>query len=75
MAASITTSPRVEIGTPVELFKLEAGRGYTAIGPPYQFDVTSDGQRFVLVQSKSNVAGTGRLLVTTNWQKAFKVNR
>jgi len=75
MAASITTSPRVEIGTPVELFKLEAGRGYTSIGPPYQFDVTSDGQRFVLVQSKSNVAGTGRLLVTTNWQKAFKVNR
>ena len=56
MAASITTYPRVEIGAPVELFKLEAGRGYTVIGPPYQFDVTSDGQKFVLVQSKANVA-------------------
>src|SRR6185295_4040398 len=47
-AAPVSTSPALKIGTPVQLFQ---GRYYIAPtgSPRAQFDVSADGQRFLMI--------------------------
>jgi hypothetical protein len=65
-AADIETGPRgVTSGTPHELF---AAPIYTATAG--SFDVTSDGQRFLLLFA-SQGEGSIRLNVVSNWQSGL----
>jgi hypothetical protein len=61
MAVDVTTSPALKSSTPKTLF--DARYAYGGITLP-NFDVTRDGQRFVMVKPES-VAG--RLNVVLNW--------
>ena len=67
-AADIETSARgVQSGTPRELF---AAPIYTATAG--SFDVTPDGQRFLLLLFASQGEGSIRLNVVSNWQAGLK---
>ena len=72
-AVSAATTPKLKIGTPVELFR---GSYYIpATGSPRpQYDVTADGQRFLMLAS---AAGTdsesrSRIVVVQNWFEELK---
>jgi Tol biopolymer transport system component len=60
MAASIATAPRLSIGAPRLLFSAAAGTDITS------FDVTRDGDRFLLV-TRDDEAARPRITVTTRW--------
>ena len=64
MAVQITTSPAFSAGKPVELFE---GRYYQG-GPSY--DVTPDGQRFLMIQTVEPEQPATQINVILNWQKA-----
>jgi hypothetical protein len=63
MAAGVRTGETVEAGVPAPLFKTNLAPGlYT----PTPYDVTADGQRF-LVLIPSEERSQPPLTVTTNW--------
>jgi Tol biopolymer transport system component/tRNA A-37 threonylcarbamoyl transferase component Bud32 len=67
-AAGIRTSPgRVEIDPPRELFRAAAYQG-----PPYVYDVTPDGRRFLLTQPTSGNVGLEPMNVISDWQTGLK---
>jgi hypothetical protein len=73
-AVSVTTEPALKVQRPVELFQ---GPYYISSGgsPRPQYDVTADGQRFLLLAS---VPGTNasvarpRMVVIQNWFDELK---
>jgi hypothetical protein len=67
MAAGIRmTATGVETDTPRELFPISLDPGTAST-----YDVTPDGQRF-LVEEPSTTAGIAPLTVVTNWQAGLK---
>lgn len=60
IAVPVHTDPKIKIGTPVTLFTLPGGKYW------YEFDVTSDGQRFLLVDPLQT-AGARPASVILNW--------
>ena len=68
MAAGIRTSgAAVEVDAPRQLF------GVAVISGPFMpFDVTSDGQRFLVVQPLSRTQRAAPLTLVTNWQAGLK---
>jgi serine/threonine-protein kinase len=77
MGVEVSTDPVLTVGPPVELF---VGRGDAALAAPTRaYDVTADGQRFVM--STSLVASGeadpeadrgGRIVVVQNWVEELK---
>ncbi|HTL45624.1 MAG TPA: protein kinase [Vicinamibacterales bacterium] len=72
MSVSISTSPRLEASAPKVLWEAEYSDGAaSSCGMPgvssSNYDVTADGQRFLMVRDDdANVAGT-RVVVVLNW--------
>ena len=67
-AAGVRTSPgRVEIDPPRDLFVFA-----NYLGPAYHYDVTPDGQRFLLTQPPNVNAGLGPMNVVSDWQAGLK---
>ena len=62
MAVQVTTAPALTLSSPVMLFEGRYAYGAGITIP--NFDVTLDGQRFVMVKPES---GAGRLNVVLNW--------
>ena len=62
MAVDVTTSPALKLSSPKMLFEARyaCGAGITISN----FDVSRDGQRFIMVKPES---GAGRLNVVLNW--------
>jgi hypothetical protein len=62
MAVDVTTTPQVTLSTPRVLFeqRYAYGAGITMAN----YDVTKDGQRFIMVKDES---GAARLNVILNW--------
>jgi hypothetical protein len=62
MAVDVTTTPQVKLSTPRVLFeqRYAYGAGITMAN----YDVTQDGQRFIMVKDES---GAARLNVILNW--------
>jgi len=69
MAVNITTEPTFGAGTPRLLFEGVYNR--SALGGAF-YDVTSDGQRFVMVQAVEQEAGAGQINVVLNWFEELK---
>jgi len=70
-AADIQAGPRgLQSGTPRELFRAPI---YTATAG--SFDVTPDGQRFLLLLFASQGEGSIRLNVVSNWQAGLATDR
>lgn len=62
MVVRVTTSPTLTLSSPEKLFDGRYAYGAGVTIP--NFDVTRDGQRFVMVKPES---GAGRLNVVLNW--------
>jgi serine/threonine-protein kinase len=62
MAVGVTTAPALRLSAPTVLFDARYAYGAGVTMP--NFDVTRDGQRFVMVKP---VTGAGRLNVVLNW--------
>ena len=62
LVVQVTTSPSLKLSSPVMLFEGRYAYGAGITIP--NFDVTRDGQRFVMVKPES---GAGRLNVVLNW--------
>jgi Tol biopolymer transport system component len=67
MVVDVTTSPDLALSTPRLLFEQRYAYGVSVTTPNY--DVSPDGQRFVMVKDES---GSGRLNVVLNWTEELK---
>jgi serine/threonine-protein kinase len=64
MAVSIQTTPVLTIGTPTRLF----GGGYFSELNLATYDVSPDGQRFLMIKEETSAAGLApRIIVVENW--------
>jgi len=67
-AVSVTTSPTLKVGTPVELFR---GHYYVAPtgSPRAQYDVSANGQRILMLAATEGTASSARphIVVVQNW--------
>jgi serine/threonine-protein kinase len=69
MAVSVTTQPALAFGPPRQLF---AGR-YSMNGPARGYDVTGDGQRFLLLQARERAPDViAQMSVVQNWIEGLK---
>lgn len=68
MAASITLTPTLNVGTPQKLFRtsIDPG-GFVTYG---QFDVAPDGQRFLMVVPSTDAPQPVNVIL--NWQSLLK---
>ena len=66
MAVDITTEPAFTSGTPKLLFEGE----YTAFGPRAEYDVTPDGERFLMI--KESEKQVTQIQVVLNWFEELK---
>ena len=78
MAVSITTSPTLKVSAPRELWaeqKYTVGSG-SSCGMPgvtsSNYDVTPDGQRFLMVRDDDVDVVSSRVVVVTNWAQELK---
>ena len=62
MLVEVSTSPEIKLSSPKALFDTRYAYGAGITIP--NFDVSRDGQRFVMVKPES---GAGRLNVVLNW--------
>ena len=74
VAASVTLAPTFSVGSAKRLFQAEdafARRGSSTMGRAYSYDVSADGQRFVLVEPLED-ASTPSIHVVQNWFAEFR---
>ncbi len=71
MAVDVETDPTFRAGTPRLLFD---GGFQTGVGRVPVYDVTADGQRFLMVQNAANIdsAAPASLIVVHNWHEELK---
>ncbi len=71
MAVAVETDPTFRAGTPRLLFD---GGFQTGVGRVPVYDVTADGQRFLMVQNAANIdsAAPASLIVVQNWHEELK---
>ncbi len=69
MAVDITTEPTFRAGTPRLLFE---GSYQRATGASAFYDVTPDGQRFLMVQAAEQEAGASQINIVLNWTEELK---
>ena len=67
MAVSVETQPSFHTGTPQPLFDVPPGKYEMRTSPEINFDVSRDGEKFVLVQFDSQKVDTSYVDVTLNW--------
>jgi serine/threonine-protein kinase len=77
MAVSVTTSPDFRASAPIELWEgaYSSGTG-SSCGMPgvasSNYDVTSDGQRFLMVRDEDSDVKATRIIVVVNWVEDLK---
>jgi hypothetical protein len=73
MSVDVSTTPKVSISEPRPLFDIvRPGETSQIVGSAYPYDVTGDGNRFVVLEPKRG-GNTRTLAVITNWKRAFKI--
>ena len=68
MAVADTMEPAFSVGKPQQLFEGPYARGQ---GGGHWYDVTPDGQRFLMVRTEQNLASL-QLCVVVNWFEELK---
>jgi serine/threonine-protein kinase len=71
MAVGISTQPTFQAATPRVLFEGHYWAGGTRPGYP-QYDITPDGQRFIMISEPGQRAAPMRLNVVLNWSEELK---
>ncbi len=72
MAVQVATEPSLRLGTPRRLFTHEPAGFPVFEGLTEGFDVSSDGERLVMVTSAAGVDGRTRITVVQNWFAEFR---
>jgi serine/threonine-protein kinase len=68
-AVQVTTAPALRVGTPVEIFRGPYYVSPTA-SPRPQYDVTDDGQRFLMLAPSGGASSAAqRIVVVQNWDE------
>jgi len=73
-AVSVTTEPTLKVGKPLELFQGTYFVSPTG-SPRAQYDVTADGQRFLMLAPAPGTSGSvprPRMIVVQNWTEELK---
>jgi serine/threonine-protein kinase len=73
-AVSVTTTPALKVGPPVQLFERSYYISPTG-SPRPNYDVTADGQRLIMItpgRGANSTASTSRIVVVQNWQEELK---
>ncbi len=68
MVVSINPEPTFTAGSPVVLF---TGR-YTIFGGFVNYDISPDGQRFLMIKAAEEEGGQGQIYVVLNWFEELK---
>jgi hypothetical protein len=68
MAVSVKLEPSFEIGIPIKLFSHTLN---TTNVVRYRYDVSADGQKFIL-NVRTTQAEDGQFIVTQNWPQELK---
>ncbi len=68
MVVGIKTEPTFTAGSPVVLF---TGR-YSIVGPVVDYDISPDGQRFLMIKEADEEEGQGQINVVLNWFEELK---
>jgi serine/threonine protein kinase/Tol biopolymer transport system component len=72
MAVPVRTKPSLELGSPQKLFSRRPVSADRPSGVYDSYDVSPDGQRFVMLQSAEEQPGSQPLTVVQNWFAEFK---
>ncbi len=68
MVVGFKTEPTFTAGSPVVLF---TGR-YTTIGAVVNYDISPDGQRFLMIKAAEEEEGPGQINIVLNWFEELK---
>ena len=69
-AEDVKTIPSFWAGQPHRLFERIYEKNDLGFGPYY--DVTADGQRFIMVKTVEDTSSSSRINVIVNWQEELK---
>lgn len=72
MHARVATDGDLTVGTPERLFDAAAYVGFEIGAPGAWYDVTADGQRFLMLQPVQDAASTPQLVLVQNWFEELK---
>jgi hypothetical protein len=72
MSVDVKTSPEFSAGTPKMLFDWPFDRLSFTMQPATGYDVSLDGQRFLMVQRSGEKLGPVQLQVVQNWFEELK---
>ena len=65
MAASVTTEPEIQIGTPRVLFEDDYQTGTYLQMPNYT--ITPDGSRIIMIRSDEELGKSSEIRIVVNW--------
>jgi eukaryotic-like serine/threonine-protein kinase len=71
MEVDVALGPEPRLGTPREIFKRKPLGWPLIFGWPPGFDVSPDGNRFVVVEAQDVAKASGGIVVEENWTKEF----
>jgi hypothetical protein len=69
MAVEVTTQPRFAVGKPRVLF---TGEYVSSLVPIANYDVSPDGQRFLMVKETEKATSITQIVVVQNWFEELK---
>ena len=73
MAVAVSTEPALAVGVPEQLFEGQAYVGQSESGSPSAvYDVTEDGQRFLMAHDASTegaAANPAQMIIVQNWHQ------
>ncbi len=68
ISVPIQTAPTFSAGTPTKLFDVR----YTTLGPGRNYDVSLDGQRFLMIKSTTSTDQAPSMVLVLNWPEELK---
>ena len=72
MVVDFKTTPSFTASQPRLLFDGKGGKYETALASRPNFDITSDGKRFLMLQSVDNGQSSAQMKVVSNWFDELK---
>ena len=71
IAVPVRTTPVLDVGLPRELFQLPFSPATAGLGPP-PWDVTPDGQRFIMIKPGDAELAPRSIHIVENWFEELK---
>lgn len=72
MHVRVSTNGGLAVGTPERLFEASGYTGFDTGSPHAWYDVTADGQRFLMLRPVEDTSSTPQLVLVQNWFEELK---